>query len=223
MVDYYGGHPNIPRQADVQTGAAAVSEIIAAHAGRARWLAEWVLGEKTGSEAAAPIPSHSPGAPGHDHSGGIMGTPIVRPYWSCAFGLPNSALTTSAITNGRAPQATVKTTAGTGEKAWLFNGTLKHIVIPGCPRDGVHYRARLTAEVHADVGITLYVNTRPGQANYTQSLSVGYNDVTPSDVIDLVPGVLNRIPLEIWVQGTVASNTIVTLCSLALNQVESVP
>jgi hypothetical protein len=227
MVDLYGGHPAVMPKEAVQTGAAAVAEIPISHAGRARWLAEYTMGIATVStDVGAPIPSHA-SVPGHDHSGGQFGVPITRPYWSCAYGYPSAALITSGISNGKAPQATMKTTAVSGAVAYLFSGALKHIWIPGCASDGAHYLGRLILEIYTDVAITVYVSVqgRPigGGSSYSKALNVGFNDVEVDDWVNLRPGAFNRIPLRVWIQGTVASNTTVSLCSISLNQGSAAP
>lgn len=225
MVDLYGSHPAIPANVDTQTGAPANAEIAIALSGRARFLSEYVMGElTTGSEPAAPVTAHA-NAPGHTHSGGADGQGIVRPYWSASYGYPDALLTTSTITNGRAPAATIRNgapAAASGEKAYMFNGSVRNFWIPGGASDSLHNRGKLTAEIYTDTAITAYFSVR-GDTSYSKALSVGFNDITVDNYVDLVPGTLNSLPLEIWTQGTAAANTITTLCSFALNQISSSP
>lgn len=228
MADLYGALTALPASADACTGAAASADLIRTHASRARWLSEWVMGEITdGVVTCAPTPAHSKDAPGHDHSGGLVGgTPIVRPLWSASFGYPDASLTTNLIDNGRAPAATLLSTAASGQKAFVFGpGVLRNVWIPGCARDSIaHRKGAVVISVYASHAATLYVQCQDS-AVFSQVLTAAaFNDIELSDPVQLIPGERNHIPLTIWIKGSTGGSTwVVTLCSITINQTENTP
>lgn len=224
MVDYYGGHPAIPEKEKVQTGAAAVSDLLVAHAARARWLAEFTYGAAiSGVEPSCPPPAHSM-VPGHSHAGGSDGTPICRPLWTCGMGY-DATLAAASGWNGSVggPSGYLTTGSAAGERAYVINQTaLKHVMINGCPPDGCYYTGQVVISVYASAAVTLYVEINGVRS--TQALSAAaFADVAPTAQVSLRPGQYNRIPLVAWIQGTVAANVYVSVTGISINQVSTTP
>lgn len=216
---FYGTRSSLPRES-FYTGAKAEAEIIWSLSGRARWLNEATFGVAlTGQPPVGPLPPHSDG-PGHDHSGGYQGTPIVRGFWCLSFGMPDDVLGAN-ITEGRSPQCSINTLSVASQKVYLFKGSLKHMWVPGAGSADedclVHKRATLL------VGVYLYSSTgvnhdlkwtfRCGD-NYrksgTETLTANAeNHITLEDdeAVPLVPGYLNEMELELWVEGPTSSGT----------------
>lgn len=226
MVDYYGGHPAIPAKEKVQTGAAAVSDLLVAHASRARWLAEFTYGAAiSGVEPSCPTPAHST-QPGHDHSGGGSGgTPIVRPLWSCSMGYDATLFAAGGWggNGGAAPSGYLTTGSVYGERAYVLNNTaLKSVFIPGCAKDGCYFTGQVVLSVYASAAVTLYVEI--GGVRSTQALSAAaHADWAITNQVSLRPGTYNRIPLVAWIQGTVAANVIVSVEGISINQIATTP
>lgn len=222
-IAYYGGRvPALPTSM-VQTGAPARSEIVINQASRARALYETVAGGvATGMTPCAPNPAHA-ALPGHDHSGGVFGVPIVRPYASWVFGYEDVTLGAN-VTNGRAPQSTITSATGSGEKAFLFRDALKHVWVPGCAPDGAHTKGVFRVVLYASAAVNVYFQYGTNRATYSTALASGRNVVVPTTVCQLNPGAFNRIPFECWLEGTGAGASItVALRSLSLNQTLSTP
>ena len=221
-VGYYGGRaPALPTTM-VQSGAPARSDIVINQASRARALYEMLSGGPVaGMTPCAPLPAHS-GVPGHDHSGGVFGTPIVRGYSSWVFGYEDATLGAN-VTNGRAPQSTVTNATRSGQRAYIFRDALKHIWIPGSAPDGAHVKGRLRAVFYSSGTVTVFMKYGTAGNTFSKSLAAGRNvaDVTPN--CRLRPGSFNRIPMEVWIEGDGVNTFTVALRSLSLNQISNSP
>ena len=207
--------------ATVAGGEALHSEIGVTLAGSSRHLWEYVVGSVVdGSQPCALIPPHSPGTPGHDHSGGVMGRPIRRPYWSAMFGW-DDAQSGANVENGRGPQAWVTATAVGIPKIYLFDERLRTVWIPGCPPDGAHHKGDMYISVYASNTMTLTWawETQYGTQENTASISSGTNTVVASDV-KLIPGRFQDARLQIYFtnQGPYSPARTCTLLGLSLNQ-----
>lgn len=216
---YYGTRGMLPRER-LWTGAAAEAEIMWSLGGRARWLTEATYGVPvTGNPPVGPLPPHADG-PGHDHSGGYQGAPIVRSFWCVTFGMPDDVLGGN-ITEGRAPQCEIDTLTVAGFRRHLFKGSLKHKWVPGTGGADedclVHKRCTLL------IGVYLYTSTGTkhdllwtirSADNFRKSGSWNMDANAEShitleldDAVALTPGYLNEIEVELWVEGPTAAGT----------------
>jgi hypothetical protein len=224
--DIYYGRLALPQAAECCTGAPALADIIRAHAARAAWMAGWVFGEQDVLPSGDTFTAHGDG-PGHDHSGGICGTPIRRPLWSASFGMADAALTAAGINNCRGPAGTLTPSAVSGDKAFVYGpGVLAVEGIPGCPKDSdAHRKGTISICVYASHAATLKVQVQ-SSAVYSKVLNAAaFNDLDLDSDVDLVPGEYNEIPFTAWIEGPTSGGAtwVVTLCSVTINQTRNTP
>jgi hypothetical protein len=233
----FSGGTSLLTQNRVYTGAKAEGDIPRTLGGRARWLVEFASGELQGGTTTpqSPVirPPHST-VGGHDHSGGMMGTPIVRPLAWFTFG-HDSTVVGSTLTNGNAPKAVLSTTTLTSVGRYpIFDGSLKHVWVPGCPPDSVaHRRGQIYVGMYSSVTggashPTVYfaVTGMDGRKiTYNKALSAGANHFELDDKVSLVPGMANRIGFQCWVAAATlgAGTATASLLYVSINQVETTP
>lgn len=225
-LSYYGGRAPALPTAMVQTGAPARSEIVINQASRAKALYEMISGAiPAGTIPSAPRPPHS-AQPGHDHSGGVFGAPIVRPHGVWSFGYEDATLGATVL-NGRCPHAVLNSPSPTpsDQLVMVFQSALKHVWIPGCAPDGSHHSGRFRIVMWASAAVTCYFEfPGAGSGVFSKGLSAGRNVVDVTDNVQLNPGVISRIPLQIYMKGTGAGAAItVALRSITLNQIATDP
>lgn len=244
MPRYYGGTSLLPGSL-VRTGAKAEAEIIQTQAGRARWFVEYLSGVQTDDTTTANPPimntPHGQG-PGHDHSGGVMGVPIVRTLWWTTFGYDSTYLG-STINNGGAVQNTLTSaTVAQQQRMYIYNGSFKNVWVPGCPPDsiahreatvcvGMYYNYTDAGAAMADTSLTAYfrmtgMDGRSISYNKNMTTTATQYDFEFDDKVSLVPGVCNRIAFECWIpasaQGAGDSKT-ASLLYVTLNQTTTGP
>jgi hypothetical protein len=238
MARFYGGTSLLP-SSRVYTGAKAEGEIVQTQAGRARWLVEYLRGGNAGDATTQSppvmVPCHSNTA-GHDHSGGFMGVPIVRPLAWFTFGY-DDALVAPDLTNGQAPATMLSTTTLTSIGRYpIFDGSFKHVWVPGCPVDSTaHRRGNIRAGVYyGETGgagaATLYfrVTGMDGRAiTYNTALAAGENHFEfgtgADDCVSLIPGRANRIQFQCWLAAATlgAGTQWASLLYVTLNQIQT--
>ncbi len=229
MVRYYGDTVIYPTT-HAQAGAQAKTEILQSHAGRAKWLYEYVSGTPVSSSVeTSALKTFHTGSPGHDHSGGVMGTPIVRPLFCAILGGPGSSMG-SAVTYWRAPSVTVPTGAA-GTKYYLFQGSLKHVWIPYSPADGAHTLGQISLALFADsptCTFTTYAaygngSIQTSESNTTAAPGTDSFSLDLDNKVQLNPGRFNTIMLDVWVEPPASGTSYVELLSVSINQYQTTP
>lgn len=229
MVRYYGSNVIFPtRQA--QAGAQAKTELLQSHAGRAKWLYEYTNGAvSSGAEPSAAKTFHT-GTPGHDHSGGIMGTPILRPLFCTILGGPGSTMGAS-VTYWRAPNATALNTAASGTKYSCFSGSFKHVWVPYSPPDGAHTLGEISMVFfgsNVSCTFTVYAAYGNGSIQTNDSYTTGAPGASEfvvdfNNKVQLNPGKFNTIMLDVWVEPPGLGTTYLELMSVSINQYQTTP
>ena len=238
MARFYGGTSLLP-SARVYTGAKGEGEILQTQAGRARWLVEYVSGANAGDTTTQSppvmVPCHSNTA-GHDHSGGVMGVPIVRPLAWFTFGYDDGLITPN-LTNGQAMQTTLSTTTLTSIGRYpIFDGSFKNVWVPGCPVDSsAHRRGNVRVGVYfTETGgagaATLYFSMTGMDGRgitYSTALAAGENHFEfgtgADDCVSLIPGKANRIQFQCWLAAATlgAGTQSASLLYATLNQIQT--
>lgn len=224
------------RRKEVINGKPAKAEIVRVVGGNARFLAEWTTGKTFGFDSltetdppCAPltgnVPHESSGeavgpGPGHDHSGGVMGKPIVRNVWMANYGsIPDG------IYDGTTPVATLDATHISAD---IVDTRTNVIWVPWSMSDGAYASLYWLAYVHGGSGgASNYAvevsNAMTRDRIYEEgSLTTGYQTITLAREIMCAPGMFNQIFCK--VNATyVASTTDVTVLSWGLFQIKTDP
>lgn len=208
-------------------GNPARAEILQTHAGRTRHLYEMLKGQALDNvPACAPSPAHAPnGVPGHDHSGGIFGVPIVRTLYSAVFGYDDTYLTTD-VAGGRAPQMDLQAGDPSGAKRFIYQGDIKTVWIPGCASDGCYIDALLTLRMYASAAADLHMVWSSGgftTPEQTRTTGTGLDLWSVSQRVALYPGRLGVASLTLWMEGTGGSGPTVSLLAMGLHQTKTAP
>ena len=228
MANVLGGRIFMPLS-NAQTGAQLKADLVQCHSSRARYFAEFAAGQNVMDDTVtpcAPTPPHSV-KPGHDHSGGLMGTPIIRPLFSAVFGGINTALST-AVTYGRAPCARV-TAADVDRNMMIFDGAFKHVWVPGCPTDGAHFSAIVQATAWLELGgagssqtlHTMYGNGSLVHSGSGTMVDTEYTSMIFTEPLLLKPGQFNTVMFRAWLVPSNAITMTVHLLSVSINQTSS--
>lgn len=201
----------------LQNGVEVVAELPARLAGNTRYMSEW-LGQQPATDTipCAPI-SPSTGLVGHDHSGGVMGTPLQHTVWQALFG-HDETVTTTDVKNGLAPRQTVTSTV---TKRFLIGNNTRFVFVPGCPVDGAYVALTLGLTAYASAAATLTVEWRCANmltSQTTSNLTAGaVTSAQLSTKLPVIPGVRQVARLDVFANYVAASST-VSLLSVALHQ-----
>lgn len=213
-----------PKDAYLANGVEHVPEVVTGLAGNARLLREWLAGPIDGVDPCAPMTPHG-GTQGHDHSGGIMGTPMQFTLASQFFGL-SDMVTPSDLSGGTGLRNQVRSSH---PSAGLYENDVELLWIPGsAPANsgGAYERLALNVIVYASAACRLWVRwTCNGVATEQEEAVSG---IVTGDVLHFgtkvwtTPGRRNfaRIEMNAIYDGHQAD---VTLMWLALHQTATAP
>ena len=123
-----------------QNGEEVLADVVSALAGNARLMSE-ALGLACTTSPTRPCAPYPPQAwePGHDHSGGTMGTPLQWTLWSAVWGTSADKVDAN-LYYGRAPRTLVTTAKDRGN---IIHTMVKCMWVPGCPPGGAWETLRL--------------------------------------------------------------------------------
>lgn len=223
------------RRRELINGCPAKAEIVRTVGGNVRFLAEWTTGKTFGwgstTETTPPcapltgnVPHESSGeaigpGPGHDHSGGVMGAPILRNVWMSVYGDVDASITA---------QTFLATTLNTSQpNVDLCNTKISALWVPWSMRDGAYSSLYWMAYLHNDTAACNYAveiqNNNTGDRIYEEgSLTTGYQRLTLAREIVCQPGHFNHFFCKVNVSRDGADTT-VTLNSWGLFQKKTDP
>lgn len=219
------------RRRELINGKPAKAEIVRTVGGNARFMAEWTTGRTFGWDSTehdppcAPltgnVPHESSGeaiglGPGHDHSGGVMGVPILRNVWMSIYGDVNFGGLFTLLDD-----------ATDNISVDLCNTKISALWVPWSMRDGAYSRLYWMAYYHGGAAAANYFveiqNNNTGDRIYEEgALSTGYNHLTLAREIMCQPGAFNHFFCKINVSRNGADTTI-TLNSWGLFQKKTDP
>lgn len=205
------------RRSELINGSPAKAEIPRVQAGNTRFLREWVTGEFSSFDSTdkdppcAPItgncPHESAGlttvpGPGHDHSGGVMGVPLVRNVWMTVYGD-----TDNGQTGGRALNTTL---SSAGDNVDLCNTAISALWVPWSMSDGAYSSLWWAAYLHADVAANYAVELIcAGDRIYEEgTLSTGYQRLTVGRALTTIPRRFNHVRCKINVTYAAAASVV---------------
>lgn len=222
------------RRKELINGCPAKAEIVRTVGGNVRFLAEWTAGKTFGwgstTETELPcapltgnVPHETSGeaigpGPGHDHSGGVMGKPILRNVWMSIYGDVDDGSTTSTT-----PVIALTTTVNNFD---LVNTKISALWVPWSMRDGAYSSLYWMAYLHNDAAACNYAveiqNNNTGDRIYEEgALTTGYQRLTVAREIVCQPGRFNHFFCKINVSWT--ADTTVTCNSWGLFQKKTDP
>ena len=212
-------------------GAKARADILGILAGNTRHLVEFVQGDRVNGLVSpffpvvpvAPISPHA-GRPGHDHSGGMYGTPIQRVMWSAIYGDDDATLG-GTISSGESPTGSVTSAA---PSVYVINSEIRCAWIPHCAIDGAYRSLTLTVRlrnVNAACEIEVYLDNYGSRGGtISQTLGVGVTTLTLTAArVPMLPGSLQRMRLSVIATRIAPNDTRVAILSAALHQRISTP
>lgn len=221
------------RRAEIVNGAPAKAEIPRILGGNTRFLREWVTGEFSSFATAdadtpcAPItgncPHESAGlsvrpGPGHDHSGGVMGRPIIRNVWMTVYGdIPDTH------TGGRPPRAAITSTPPVDSNIELVATTVNALWIPWSMSDGAYRSLTWRGMIHTTAACDYRVEVRCAGDTVIKEGSTGgtgYIRLTLDREVACRPGRFNTVYVKINAIRD-ASNATVHCISWGLFQIKS--
>jgi hypothetical protein len=221
------------RRAELINGAPAKAEIPRVLGGNTRFLREWVTGEGSTFDGTdvdppcAPVTGNCPHesnglrvtpGPGHDHSGGVMGVPIVRNVWMAIYGdLENGQ------TGGRAMKTTLTSTNSNVE---IVATSVPALWIPWSMSDGAYSTLTWRGFMHVDVVCDYRIEVRSGIDTVVKSGTfggTGYQRLTLDREIACRPGRFNPAYCKINVTRIDPNDAVVHCISWGLFQVKTTP
>lgn len=161
--------PRGKRSTDMDYVSPADGDVIAAAAEHARWVAEYLNGEAVSSafgnlqQVAPPTPIFGETAPGHDHTGGIMGHPHKHTIWQTAWGFPDQAdldfgnppLTSSLVTPSRIIDSRIPTIHCPPGYVYGVGVELTLVLRVGTSTADVNIRAEMNGAVSEDTSVSV--------------------------------------------------------------------
>lgn len=215
-----GAFPRALLNQDLNNGAPAEGLTLQTLNAGNEWLAAYV----GGTRPVSGLPVISPPTPmqgasgGHDHSGGIMGTPQVHTVWHTAYGTVSQA----DLFNNLAPR---EKESASLDPVSLIDRWVGPILVPGgVVYTDLEFEALINVETES-VGYSLEISHAAApsySATQTGTLSTGDNWVTLSDRVLVVPGALQQVRVRLLVTDNGgSSNGVANLYFAALHQTRS--
>lgn len=194
------------RRSELQNGQPAKAEIPRILGGNVRFHDEWINGVSPGwggtdadppcAPLTANVPHESTGlaigiGPGHDHSGGVMGVPIVRNVFMTTYGEINNGQT-----GGRGLTVALTSTKRSYD---LVDTAISALWVPWCMSDGCYnslaWRIWVNATAVCNYAMTLYCG--PDRIYSTGSLAgTGYEHVTAPRELLVKPRKFNHVGVK---------------------------
>lgn len=204
----------------LNNGVPAVAEVVSGLSGNARLLSEWANGPITGVTPCAPSTPHGDG-PGHDHSGGVMGTPLQVPIWTAWFGASSDAMTGDLVL-GEGPRASV---TAANDTVSIIDNKLCCCWVPGCAPDGAYRSLELVLSVYATAACNVTVNWLcNGQVSEQTEATVAttYRQLRYDYRVPVSVGQLQQVSFAVYAVR-IADDASCTLCSASLWQSLTAP
>ena len=230
--------PPLPDE-DVRGGGKMRSDVLSVLAARERWISEFIDGSvASGNTRCAPLNGMG-NTTSHDHSGGVMGRPIIHSFGWMSFGWGLGSL--ANVTYGEAIyQQTTNavpgpTTVGTPRN--LYNGPWRVYCPPVATAASPGWSGAAGAYNLVDAGFSIRHDAGAGAVDlnitlencgvnqtFTRQLSgVGDTHVRSSVsgiMVPMSPGMFNTVYLRIEVEYVSTSPAYVSLSSACFHQVK---
>lgn len=214
--------PRGKRSTDMAYASPADGDVLLAVAEHARWVAEFVNGTTaTGygnlQQVAPPTPMMGERAPGHDHTGGIMGHPQKHTIWQHAWGYPDS-------TDTEFNEAPLTATPGS---VWgrIIDSALPPVWCPpgyvysvGCE---VTFIVRFV-DAYADLNIRVVANGIAVEHVYSSAVSDGTKNITMTKLVPLRGG-FNNVTVKVETGTWSASPGYCHLLHMGIHQIHDAP
>lgn len=204
----------------LHNGVVLRGELLSGLAANTRTMGEWIGGAAIGDTPSAPLTPHG-NAPGHDHSGGVMGRPFQITLWQASFGYPEDLMDANTI-GGRALR-TRTTSAISG--APMLSNKLQVLWIPGCPIDGAYQHLVLEVRCYATAACQMMAKWDHLGSVSEQRLTLGAAAITSlrfTDRVRLKPGEHQDVFFSVSAEYTAATSD-VSLIEVALHQTSDSP